>query len=214
MAPGAQIGRRGAGTDLRPAHGTRKMTGDHSLDTRVGLPDALRVLVREYPRDIWQSHRNFDALTRFWLERHMMFREVLGKLQDETEAFLDRKRDPAGFGRQTAQLAGFFLNQLHGHHQIEDAHYFPTLARLEPRLAEGFVLLDADHHALGGHLHGLAEDTNAMLQGLSRGGNAAGQTEAGTLHTRLARFGGFLDRHLLDEEDLVIPTILHHAPRL
>ena len=37
------------------------------LETRQGLPDALRYLVEKYPRDIWESHRNFDELTRFWL---------------------------------------------------------------------------------------------------------------------------------------------------
>ena len=35
------------------------------LESRTGLPDGLRVLVSEYPRDLWQSHRNFDALKRF-----------------------------------------------------------------------------------------------------------------------------------------------------
>lgn len=183
------------------------------LETRTGLPDALRVLVRDYPRDLWESHHNFDALTRFWLERHLMFRELMGRLQTDTQGFLDKRTDPGQYARQTARLAGFFLNQLHGHHQIEDAQYFPTLSRIEPRLSGGFDLLDADHHALDGHLHGLADDTNAMLQAMGQGG-AAARTAAGTLNTRLDGFSRFLNRHLLDEEDLVIPTILHHAPRL
>jgi hemerythrin-like domain-containing protein len=186
------------------------MTTD--LETRSGLPDALRVLVEGYPRDIWESHRNFDALTRFWLERHLMFREVLGRLTAETEAYLDNGRDAEAYGRQMARLAGFFLNQLHGHHQIEDAHYFPTLSALDARLTGGFELLDSDHHALDGHLRGLADDTNAMLRAISQGTGA--RDAAGVLRGRLRGFGGFLDRHLEDEEDLVIPTILHYAPRL
>jgi len=40
------------------------------LAQRSRLPDALRVLLEQYPRDMWESHRNFDGLTRFWLERH------------------------------------------------------------------------------------------------------------------------------------------------
>lgn len=181
------------------------------LETRKGLTDALRYLVETYPRDIWESHRNFDELTRFWLERHMMFRQLLERLSGETRAYLDGKRDAQDFGRNSSRLTGFLLNQLHGHHQIEDIYYFPKLAGLEPRLQAGFELLDADHHALDGHIHAMADDTNALLRALEAGG---GHDAAGRVDARLGRFSGFLDRHLVDEEELVIPTILHHAPQL
>lgn len=184
------------------------------LETRTALPDALRVLVEQYPRDIWTSHRNFDALTRFWMERHLMFRDLLERLTVDAERFLDGAHPPRSYGQQTARLAGFFMNQLHGHHQIEDMHYFPKLSGLDARLTEGFELLDADHHALDGHLQALADDTNAALRALGEGAPAAARDSVGRLHHRLGRFHGFLDRHLLDEEDLVIPTILHHAPEL
>lgn len=183
------------------------------LETRAGLPEALRILVEQYPRDIWQSHRNFDALTRFWLERHAMFREVQGRLQAETQGFIGGGSDPRAWGGRTARLAGFLLNELHGHHHVEDAHYFPVLAGLEPRLAAGFALLDRDHHALDAHLHGLADATNAALAALQQPEAMAARDAAGRLEAQLAGFGRFLDRHLIDEEDLVIPTILHHAPR-
>ncbi|MGY6412463.1 MAG: hemerythrin domain-containing protein [Alkalilacustris sp.] len=187
--------------------------GRQDLEHRAGLPDALRVLLRDYPRDIWESHRNFDALTRFWLQRHMMFRDLLVKVQGETEAFLDGRSEARTYGGRSARLTGFLLNELHGHHQIEDVQYFPVLSGLERRLAPGFELLDGDHHALDGHLHALAEDTNATLQAIASGDGAAARDAAGPLHRRLERFAGFLDRHLIDEEELVIPVILHHAPR-
>lgn len=182
------------------------------LDTRTGLPEALRYLVAQYPRDIWESHRNFDELTRFWLERHVMFRQLLDRINAGAEAFLDGNADAAVFARENARYTGFFLNQLHGHHQIEDVHYFPTLSGLEPGLNRGFEILDQDHHALDGHLHGLADDTNAMLEAIQA--RQGGHDAAGRLHERLAGFASFLDRHLVDEEELVIPVILHHAPRL
>ena len=184
----------------------------HDLEHRAGLPDALRVLLRDYPRDIWESHRNFDTLTRFWLDRHLMFRDVVARIRSETEAFLDRRSDPRAYGARSARLTGLLLSELHGHHQIEDLQYFPVLSGLDRRLAAGFDLLDGDHHALDAHLHALAGDTNATLQALQSDGQAA-RAAAGTLHARLERFAGFLDRHLIDEEELVIPVILHHAPR-
>jgi len=184
------------------------------LETREGLPEALRVLVERYPRDIWESHRNFDALTRFWLERHMMFRELLERIRAQTRTYIDGGEDARVFAGQSARLTGFLLNQLHGHHQIEDSQYFPVLAGLEKRLEPGFQLLDSDHHALDAHIHALANDTNTMLQAIQQGQGVAARDAAGAVEARLGRFAGFLNRHLIDEEELVIPTILHHAPRL
>lgn len=183
------------------------------LERRPGLPDALRLLLRDYPRDIWESHRNFDALTRFWLDRHLMFRDLLGRVTAEAEAFLDRRSDGRVFAARSSRMTGLLLNELHGHHQIEDMQYFPVLAGLERRLAAGFDLLDADHHALDAHLHALAADTNAALRAVMDASEDPARVAAGTLHARLGRFSGFLDRHLIDEEELVIPVILHHAPR-
>lgn len=184
-----------------------------SLETRHGLPDALRILVNDYPRDLWASHRNFDALTRFWLDRHLGFRAMLVDIRQGTEAFLDGSVDPRRFAGNSARLVGGLLGDLQGHHQIEDQHYFPLLAAVEPRLAGGFDLLDADHHALDVHIHAMADATNAMLRGLAAAAaEAEGRTAAGALLTLTAGFERFINRHLLDEEDLVVPVILHHAP--
>lgn len=180
-----------------------------ALGLRKGLPDALRVLLEDYPRDIWEGHRNFDELTRFWLDRHLMFRKALGQWQDETRSFLDKGRDPRAHGQMTARIGGFLINQLHGHHQIEDAHYFPILSASESRLARGFDLLDADHHALDAELATLTDAANAHLRALSEGAKA--DVTGGAVLQRLDGFARFLDRHLVDEEELVVPVILHHA---
>jgi iron-sulfur cluster repair protein YtfE (RIC family) len=182
-------------------------TDELALDVRTGLPEPLRVLLEPYPRRGWESHPHFTALTRFWLDRHLLFRRVQTMLVSETEEFLDAGREPQGYGGGLARLAGMFLNELHGHHMIEDMHYFPLLKGLDARIAAGFDLLDADHHALDGEIRGLAEDTNAVLAAL-RGGQPA--LAAGALHGRLLRFGRLLDRHLTDEEELVVPVILDH----
>lgn len=105
----------------------------------------------------------------------------------------------------------FFLQELHGHHSMEDHHYFPVLTVLDQRLERGFVILDADHHALDGHLNDLAEGTNAMLRGLSE---PDPKQATGALDNQLTGFAEFLDRHLTDEEDLVVPVILKYAPEI
>ncbi|RVV99988.1 hemerythrin domain-containing protein [Mesobaculum littorinae] len=187
------------------------MTPDLSLARRDGLPDALRVLTRELPRSGWEAHPNFDGLVRFWMQRHMMFRDLLDKLQGGQRALLAGEVEGRAQARETQRYAGFLLNQLHGHHQIEDMHYFPALTGLDPRLEEGFALLDADHHALDGHIHDMAETTNRFLQSV---GGADERETAGRLETALDGFNGFLTRHLDDEEDLVVPVILKFAPNL
>ena len=182
-----------------------------TLETRQGLPDALRILARDYPRNLWESHRNFDALTRFWLDRHLGFRTMLVDIRQRTEAFLQGSVDPRRFAMQSTRAIGGLLRDLQGHHQIEDQHYFPLLAALEPRLASGFDLLDADHHALDLHIHRMADATNAMVRRLAPA-SAEGRTEAPALLDLTAGFDRCINRHLLDEEDLVVPVILHHAP--
>lgn len=186
------------------------MAQETTLDTREGLPDALRVLLEEHPRDLWASHGNFDGLTRFWLDRHLMFRTLVDRLSAESRAIVDRSAPPERAVRGTARFAQLLLSELHGHHRIEDLHYFPRLAALEPRLHRGFEILDRDHHALDGHLNALAETTNRLIRAEPIRQRAC----AATLEATLSQFGRFLDRHLVDEEDLVVPIILRHGAAL
>ena len=162
------------------------------------------MLAEKYPREIWETHPEFNALTRFWLDRHLMFRRLQGMLIDETEGFLDRRADPRRYASSLSRLAGAFLNELHGHHGIEDAHYFPLLAARDARLAAGFELLDSDHQVLDAGLHGLADRTDAVLRQTQ-------SVSAEALRLDLLRFQALLDRHLIDEEVLVVPMILEYA---
>ncbi len=175
---------------------------DLTLTKRDGLPDALRVLLDELPRAQWPEHPNFEGMVKFWLDRHLMFRQLLGVLQQDARALTDRQIDFSAFGPRLARYGGMLLNELHGHHQIEDVHYFPHLARLDPRLEQGFALLDNDHGAMDGLLHEMADGANAVLQAQG----AADQL--GAFHDRLNGFEAMLDRHLADEEELIVPVIL------
>ena len=179
-----------------------------TLDTRKNLPEHLRVLAQKYPRDGWEGHSNFDELTRFWLDRHLMFRDVMGRIQVQTRDYLDG--NAPRYAPELARYTGFFLNQLQGHHSIEDHHYFPVFNKLDSRLERAFDILDHDHQALDAHIHGLAEKTNAVLEQIHAGKDAS--LAAGTLLTAQGGFEGFLNRHLFDEEEIIVPLVLEYAP--
>ena len=181
---------------------------DEALAARSALPTHLRVLADAFPRTGWEGHENFDDLTRFWLDRHLMFRDLLNRLQTENQAMQQGDMDPEQFVMRTARLTGFFLNQLHGHHTIEDQHYFPKLITMDARLAHGFDLLDADHHTLDAHIHDLATASDFMLKQVRAG---ADRSAAAPVHDQLTAFAGFLNRHLEDEEELVVPLILQYG---
>lgn len=186
---------------------TQSNSGDAlQLDLRTGLPDALRVLLRDYPRAGWETHKGYDGLIRFWLDRHMMFRRILEQMQTQTEDVIDRRIDLRRFQQQTGRLGSMFVQELHGHHTIEDDHYFPVLKEKDARIASAFDLLDHDHHAIDGHLNTFVEHANAALRM-----QTGGETVIGQFHSTLADLSRMLDRHLIDEEDTIVPVILHYG---
>ena len=176
------------------------MENDTSLALlqRNGLPETLRVLAEAYPRANWEAHANFGEMIRFWMERHAMFRQLTDILKKDAQALMDKQIDFNSYAPRLSQYGGMLLNQLHGHHQIEDQHYFPQLITLDARLEKGFELLETDHEAMDGLLHGMAEGANAVLQG----------GEIGTFSDRLNGFTTLLNRHLTDEEEIVVPVVL------
>lgn len=180
-----------------------------ALARRTGLPDALRVLLEEYPRDAWQAHPNFGGLVAFWLDRHLMFRRLDAMLTDAVQTALDRKSDPQNFARNVSRFGEMLLEQLHGHHMIEDQHYFPLLVQKAPVLERGFDILDRDHHALDPLLTEFANAANGAITGAMAN---KGPDAIAPLERELTRLSRLLDRHLQDEEELVVPVILKFGP--
>lgn len=183
-----------------------------ALEKRVGLPEALRVLLKDYPRDRWSNDPNFNGLTRFWMERHAMFRVLLDRIILASEAIATPDSAPGAGPNQNrdsirvevARYGNMLIGELHGHHRIEDLHYFPVLAKREPAIARGFEILDRDHHALAESLNTLAETLNALLA-------EAPLSDGAQKIERIMAFRAQLERHLEDEEDLVVPVILRHG---
>lgn len=179
---------------------------DLRLGSRTALPETLRVLVRALPHDAWAAHPNFGGMTRFWLERHAAFRQLLDRISADARATTAGEIAPDAYAPRLYRLASTLLGELHAHHSVEDAHYFPQLRRLEPSVARGFDLLEADHQDLDARLQGFAGDVNSLLQAARDGTLAPAQVES--FAEMAAGFQHLLDRHLVDEEEIVIPALL------
>ena len=183
------------------------MTNDE-LEKRERLPDALRVLMEEFPREEWQSSAGFEGLISFWLDRHLMFRRLMEAMIKDSEIVLDGNMELQTLQSRLARYGNTLVSQLHGHHHIEDAHYFPVLKTRDPRLTSGFDILDKDHHALDHHLE---EFTGVANDILTLDPANPDQERFGNLNANLIGFTKFLDRHLVDEEELVVPVILKYG---
>ncbi|MCR9073555.1 MAG: hemerythrin domain-containing protein [Alphaproteobacteria bacterium] len=179
---------------------------DLRLGARLALPDALRRLVEDLPQDAWSDHPGFGGLTLFWLERHAGFRSLLKRISDDARTTAIGSIDVQDYAPQLYRHARTLLGELHGHHSIEDAQYFPQLRRLEPSVSRGFDLLEADHRDLDLRLHEFAGAVNGLLQAAQSGALARSDVER--FADTVEGFRGLLDRHLVDEEEIVIPVLL------
>ena len=185
------------------------MTPELALANRKALPDALQVLLQEYPREAWQTDPGFNNLIAFWLDRHMMFRRLMAEMRKGTELLLDRKLEADRFGAMVSRYGGMFVQQLHGHHTVEDQHYFPMLVQKDARIEKGFAILDKDHHDLDDYLADFVTRANEVI-GLREDPTQLHEA-AGRFQAELAKLEGLLDRHLIDEEDLIVPVILRYG---
>ena len=186
---------------------TQRETEALALARRDGWPEDLKLLIARFPREQWQGHDNLGAMARFWLSRHDMFRELSGTIESVTGDFRSGAMSAADFPRQLVPRLQFLLSQLNVHHQIEDQHYFPIFRAAEERLARGFDVLEADHHAIHADMAATARTANALLQSLSGEAEALKRCGDDYAAASAALLKGLM-RHLDDEEDLIVPLIL------
>lgn len=181
------------------------------LDSRLGWPTEELFLLAKHPRADWARHPGLGGTGRFWLDRHAAFRQLGGALQGALDDFRTGRVSAEAFQAPFTRRLQVFLGELHGHHQVEDHHYFPVFRQAEPGLARGFAVLDRDHRTLHGRLVATAEAANTLLQALARDPATAAE---GPLESYAAVSGQLVTgmlRHLDDEEDLVIPLLIERG---
>lgn len=176
------------------------------------MPDAMRLLLLDYPRETWEAHPGFHDATRHWLEAHQWFRRLANILRKETELYLDRSRAAEDYAARLAYHGDSLVRHLHGHHGWEDHVYFPSLSAADRRFDAGLAILEKDHEALDQVLEHFVDTANLAI-GRIQAWDKSARDAAGDLHGTVETIEAFFERHLGDEEDLTVPIILHHRLR-
>ncbi len=107
------------------------------------------------------------------------------------------------------------VHHAHGHHHIEDDHFFPVFLQAFPQLAKPLDLLEKDHEILSLVLDDIEHATREFQSVVT---NASGRVEtnvqsdlmtaAEKLHESAGRLDRLFIRHIGDEEEICLPTLL------
>ncbi len=176
------------------------------------MPEEMRVLLHEYPRDSWESHPGFKEKTRHWLGAHQMFRRLAEHVRTVSEIYLDKTMDGEQLAGQLSYYGDALVRNLHGHHGWEDHSYFPELSAADPRFDAGLELLEKDHADLDLVLDQFVSSSNRAIK-LIHLDESQARDEVAAVQQTAETVEAFLQRHLGDEEDLAVPIILHHRLR-
>lgn len=193
---------------LPPRLHNRRVGADSDLHRR--WPAERDVLLERHPRDRWASHGSLDVA--FWLEVHRRFRHECAALEGLADDHRAQRLPPRELAIVAAPRLLGLLTDLHGHHQVEDFHYFPVFRSLSPPLAAGIDTLEHDHADLdkdGAAARKALRELNATLaNGHATGDGATALLAAQQFVAAASRLCLRIRRHLNDEEDLVVPLLL------
>lgn len=174
-------------------------------------PPELTYLLERHPRSCWADDGSPSAA--FWLQVHGHLRRDCAGLEAAGDDRRAGRTSPAQFAAIAGARLRSLVSALHGHHQIEDFHYFPAFRRTEPGLAAGFDRLEAEHAALASDIAA----AEAALAELRSAVDAAADTESSAPGIAAERYIAAAERlcarlvaHLNDEEDLVVPLLIEH----
>lgn len=183
-----------------------------TIETRQNLPNEMQVLLCDYPRDAWPDHPNFAASIQNWMGAHVMFGRLADLVEKDTQAYLNKDRSDADYAARLGYYGNLLVANLHGHHNWEDRAFFPELQAADPRFQDGLEMLEADHQVLDSRLDALTNHANRAIQ-LVQLDPSQVQDEAAEVLSAVSDVKTCLGRHLPDEEDLIVPILLHHKMR-
>lgn len=185
---------------------------NHPISDRTELPEEFQTLLKDYPREAWEDHPDMAPFTQNWLEAHAMFRRLDKIIITDTQKFLDKARSGESFAQRIGFYGGQLIENLHRHHHFEDEQFFPTISSVTTDFDRGLKMLETDHVALTKAMEAFVIAGNSAID-LAVQDDPQAFKSAGKVLDKAQALQDFLTRHLADEEDLVVPILLHHKMR-
>ena len=189
---------------------------ENHVTRRAALSATLRGGLIDVPRDAWADDPRFRGEPEFWLQIHRALLDAAAELPRRCERLLLAAEADEGdrLGRclaETRALAMRLTEHAHGHHHIEDHHFFPLFARAVPALGAHLELLDGDHRVLSDVLDEMARAAAALPARAAESAAARRDALLGPSERLLeagGRFDALFRRHIGDEEEICIPIML------
>ncbi len=157
------------------------------------------------PKHEWASHQNYWRGADMWQGIHRSLLHESGLFVEGLEKLVDLPKGELQAGlllNNMRHVGGHLIGHAHVHHHVEDDHYFPRFKEIFPQLGRPIDLLDCDHRVL--------EETLDAVEGHVRAMQAenADRDRIGAALEDARKLDRILNRHLADEEDIVIPALL------
>lgn len=186
---------------------------ENHVEKRSGLSPDLRSTMFEIPRSKWADDPRFHGEPAFWLDIHRGLLSGSDGLAQWSEAFCGDMPDEARveMAGRMASLGRRLVHHAHGHHHIEDRHFFPAFLQLFPQLAHPLELLDGDHRILGevlDELEGAVSAFPVRPTGSDKEKRDQWLANGETLQRAARRLDNLFRRHIHDEEEICVPAML------
>ncbi|MFI8490497.1 nitroreductase/quinone reductase family protein [Streptomyces rubrogriseus] len=180
------------------AHVVRASPGYGDYQARTGRQLPVVVLERAEPEG-WEGPREVRTLADKLLEVHTWLRAQLRQVRAEAEAHFAAPGavgTPPGLGLRIRQRCLAFCQALEFHHESEDGHLFPGIARHHPHLSGVFDRLADEHRAIARVQGELA----ALLAGIA-------VAEPDRFRAEVEEMSARLNAHLDYEEEVLLPLL-------
>jgi hypothetical protein len=177
----------------------------YHLARRPGLTEELRKLLFDTPKEEWAAHQNYWRGAEMWQGIHRSLLHESGLFVSGLEKLTDMPKGDMQSGlllNDLRQLGGHLIGHAHVHHHVEDDHYFPRFKEVFPQLGRPIDLLDCDHRVLEETLDAVENHVRALHA------EKAGRDQVTAALEDARKLDRILNRHLADEEDIVIPALL------